>query len=1065
VSIKHHVTGQKYWRSLEHLAQSPEFLARVSAEFPGYDPEQIKTGGDVSRRSFMKLMGASMALAGIGLTGCRRWPKEELVPQTTNLEGRIPGLSDHYATVMELGGIGTGLLVTCYDGRPIKIEGNAMHPYNRVTDRYGSADAFAQASVLEMYDPERSHGPLQGRGQPTAKPVAISAFYAEASKLFSGDGAGVAVLSESFCGPTAQDMRKRFLQKFPQAKWYEYEPVSFDNERVATKKACGQVLRTLLHLDKAEIIFSLNSDFLGMHPGHTRNAIDWAARRRSADSDKTMSRVYVAESRFSITGAVADHRMPMRPSEAAAMLTALAKALGVEGAPSAGQLSPEQNKFIEAAAKDLKSAGKNAVVTAGLHLSPEIQALALSINQHLGSIGNTIDLLPVVDPDRPTHVEAISALAKELSGGKVTTLLILGGNPAYDAPADLELGKHIGSVTNAIHLAGYYNETSQQCTWHLPRAHYLESWGDARSYDGTISVQQPMIEPLYDGITPSELLGKLIGDKASAREMVVRTLEPMLALTSEGAKTKDKAFNVVLHDGLVKNSASKPVSGVQIKPVSIKNASSDSAGPDQFEVCFQADMTQYDGRFANNGWLQEMPDTLTKIVWDNAALIHPRDAKRLGITDGDRLKVTVGGKSIEIAAFLLPGQPIGVIGLPLGYGRKAAGKIGNDAGFDVYPLRSSSAMTFASAQVAVAGGKRYEFSTTQSHHLIDPAGPGGMERRLGKKDETGPLIHEMPLAAYKVDPHAAHPKEEGNHRLQLFDPPITGKASYPGAPTAFNHPHAWGMAIDMSACIGCNACMVACQSENNVPIVGKTEVGWNREMHWIRIDRYFKGDFDDPNPEVAFQPLMCVHCENAPCEQVCPVAATQHDTEGINVMVYNRCVGTRYCSNNCPYKVRRFNYYDWNAIGPMASRFPAPWLDMPDSQQVEEVNAIRAMGFNPDVTVRMRGVMEKCTYCLQRISAAKIKAKNDYLAGNRKEILVQEGEVFTACQQACPTQAIVFGNLNDEKAHVSQLHMNPRAYPLLEELNTRPRGRHLARVRNPSPALEAANALKESEPA
>ncbi|MEO6437136.1 MAG: TAT-variant-translocated molybdopterin oxidoreductase [Tepidisphaeraceae bacterium] len=1043
--IEHHITGPQYWRSLEQLAEAPEVLAQIEAEFPGYDPEQIL---GLSRRRFMKLMAASMALAGIGLTGCRRWPKEALVPQTSNPDGRIPGINEHYATVMELGGVGMGLLVTSYGGRPIKIEGNALHPFSKVTEKYGSADAIAQASVLELYDPDRSRGVLKRGardGHDALENSDLDAFRIAAAAMFPADGAGVAILCEAASGPTMADLGQRFIKKFPQAKWYEYEPISHDEERAATRQAFGQPLRTRLHLERADVVVSLDCDFLGTHPAHTRYANDWVKRRKSADADKKMSRVYVAESCFSITGAAGDERLPIRPSRLAALAQALAAGVGVTGvaAPKTVFTQTEAD-FLAAAVEDLKKAGKHAVVAAGSHLPSQTQAIAFAINALLGADGNTLTMLRVPDVDRPPHHEAIATLAKEMRSGAIKTLLVLGGNPAYDAPAEFDFPTLLRNLPNTIHLGIHLNETSLVCGWHLPRAHYLESWGDARAYDGTISLQQPLIEPLFGGISSIELLAMLSGDELkTGRELVLRTFGG-----------DELAFRRSLHDGVVPNSSYSTIAGAP-RPLDAMAAVGTTtvpamakpqaiATPDgELEVRFFADASVYDGRFANSGWLQEMPDPLTKLTWDNAALLSKSDADKLSVGIGDMIRLTVEGRSLEIAVFILPGQPIGVIGLPLGYGRWMAGRVGTGLGFNSYALRLAGAMSAAGATVEKLG-RKYVLASTVEHHIIDEVGFKARTERIGEKGHSGSVIRETTLAEYQANPRAAQPHHHGNVSLQLFEPPMK-----------FNEPHAWGMAIDMTACIGCNACVIGCQSENNIPVVGKDEVVVNREMHWIRIDRYFKGAMDDPNPEVAFQPMMCVHCENAPCEQVCPVAATTHDTEGLNVMTYNRCIGTRYCSNNCPYKVRRFNYFDWHATDPRGGRFPMPWPGIPDQQQVQSIDPIKQMVFNPDVTVRMRGVMEKCTYCTQRISAAKIEAKNEFLAGKRPSDTVADGDVLTACQQACPTQAITFGNLNDRAAAVTGLHQNPRAYSVLEDLNTRPRSKHLARVRNPSESKES----------
>ena len=1030
--VEHHITGPKYWRSLEQLAESPEVLEQVAKEFPGYNPEEI-TG--TSRRSFLKLMSASMALAGLTLSGCRRWPEEQIVPQSTNPTGRIPGTSKYFATMMELGGFAYGLLANSYDGRPIKIEGNALHPSSRVTDLYGSADTFAQASVLELYDPDRSRAIVHRQGE-TYRTTGREEFLSAAGKLL-GDGAGVAVLSESTSSPSVQEMRRRFMARYPQARWFEYEPISHDNEQKGARLAFGQPLRPYLRLERASVVVSLDADLVGRHPAHTRYANDWVKRRRSAD-EGAMSRVYIAESCLSITGGVADERLPVRPSRLLPIALTLASRLGVAGAATPTGLTQAEQMWVDAAANDLRQAGSAGIVSAGSHLPAEVHALALAINSQLGAIGNTVVLLPA--DDRPTHLENIRALHESMTGGNVQTLLMLGGNPAYDAPADLEFAAALSRLPNSIHLSLYRNETSMLANWHVPRAHYLESWGDGRSYDGTITLQQPLIEPLYNGLSVPELLALLSGDDSTAGMDIIRRTHGSL---------DDAAFRQALHDGLIANSGYQPVPAPALQALNVAPPNQAAQG---MELRFQLDYSVYDGRFANNGWLQELPDPLTKLTWDNAALISPGDAQELGVGRGDMLRLSVHGRAMEIVAFVLPGQPRGVIGLPLGYGRTVAGNIGSRVGFNTCQLRTSGSQWNAAGAQVEKIGQTYSLAITQEHHIIDEVGLYGKQKRVGEKGSSGYIIRETTFDKYQHNPQAAHKTGHGNYSLQLFEPPHQ-----------FNEPHAWGMAVDMTACIGCNACVVACQSENNIPVVGKPQVQVSREMHWIRIDRYFKGAADDPNPELVFQPMLCVHCENAPCEQVCPVAATVHDTEGLNTMVYNRCIGTRYCSNNCPYKVRRFNYFDFHSTSP-GDRFPMPWLGMPDAQPENSINAIKAMVFNPEVTVRMRGVMEKCTYCTQRIAKAKIDARNAYMAGDRETDILQDGEVLTACQQACPTQAIVFGNLNDAEAEVTQLHKNSRAYSVLEDLNTRPRTKHLALVRNPNESLHAEPTPQDREP-
>jgi len=1038
-------SGLSYWRSLEHLANSPQVQAQIEQEFPGYDPKSILS---VSRRRFMKLMAASLGLAGLTLTGCRRWPKEVLAPYVSRPENRIPGVEEYYATVFELGGAATGVLAESYDGRPIKIEGNPSHPFARTFGgKLGASSLFAQASVLELYDPARSRGVLSKDSQ-TADWAAFDALLAEIRTAARGNGgAGLAILNSGSNGPTLQRLRNRLAEVFPQAKWYDYEPVNYDNQRAATQQVFGRALRPRLNLDKAEIIVSLDDDFLApTHAASLRYANDWAQYRKSADQGR-MSRMYMADTVLSITGSVADNRLPIRPSRLAAVAAALLAAVG-GGSANGIQLDEQEQAWVDAAAADLKRVGGNAVVTVSPQAPVELQAVAFAINSRIGAIGSTIVFLPDPAGDQPGNVQGITELTAAMKAGQVKTLFILGGNPSYDAPADLGFADALANVPTSIHLSLYVNETSRGCKWHAPQAHYLEAWGDARAWDGTISIAQPLILPLFDGRSSIELIAQLLEEpETTGMEIVRRTLRGIV-----NDADFDGAWRRALHDGVVEGTAAQPVA-VQARQI----PQWQPAQVDGFELRFMPDYSVYDGRFTTNGWLLEAPDPITKLAWDNAALISYADARTLDVKDGDIIAITAGGRSIEIPVFVLPGQPRGVITLPLGYGRPFAGEVGKNIGFDVYPLRTSDAMYATVASSVIKPGRRHELVTTQHHHMLDDVGNYAFDKRIGEKAHSGKIVREGNFADYQARgaraflPPDHHPTVE----LQLYQPPHQ-----------FNEPHAWGMSIDMTACIGCNACVVACQAENNVPIVGKENLASNREMHWLRIDRYFKSNgstaeekAQDPNPQIVHMPVMCVHCENAPCESVCPVAATTHDTEGLNVMVYNRCIGTRYCSNNCPYKVRRFNYFDWHSKDPRSGRFAMPWPGIPDAQQHAQVDKIRQMGFNPDVTIRMRGVMEKCTYCVQRIQAAKIRSKNQWLQGKRTAeegadalhpSLVRDFEVVTACQQACPTEAIVFGNLNDPRAAVVGWQRNPRAYKVLEDLNTRPRTVHLAVVRNPA---------------
>ncbi len=682
------------------------------------------------------------------------------------------------------------------------------------------------------------------------------------------------------------------------------------------------------------------------------------------------------------------------------------------------KLSGDEEAFIKHLLADIASHFGKSVVAVGCHHEPALHALALAINDKIGAIGKTLTLHEEPNGDRPHHFDSLADLTKQLKAKQINTLFILGGNPAYDAPVDLDFAGAIKSAQTSVHLSLYDNETSHECTWHVPRAHYLEAWGDARAWDGTVSICQPLIQPLYNGKSSDQVLAMLAQEPETETDAIVRK--------TFADSLDDTAWRQALNDGLIPDSAFSKVSGsitaaaVQISPE-----------PKGYEIRFAQDSKLYDGRFATSGWLQELPDPLTKITWDNAAIISPKDAAGLDLQVDDMVKITIGQASVEIPAFILPGQPVGVIGLALGYGRTMGEHIGSDVGINTYSLRTSSAMFITSGDVNKTDST-YELATTQDHHLFDTIGIDERQARVGDKFRSAEIIKETTVAALKRDPHVFARNAEGGISLQLYE-----------APREFNDPHAWGMAIDLSRCIGCHACVIACQAENNVPIVGRDQVLKNRQMHWIRIDRYFKGAADDPSPEVVFQPLTCQHCENAPCEQVCPVGATMHDSEGLNVMVYNRCVGTRYCSNNCPYKVRRFNYLDWQSQDPRHDKYPKPYLGIPDQQQLETIPQVKQMMFNPEVTVRMRGVMEKCTFCIQRIHKTTI----DRRAHNQP---LKDGEIMTACQQSCPTQAIVFGDLNDGNSKVSRWHRQDRAYGLLDEaLNTKPRNKYLAKVSNP----------------
>lgn len=1012
--------GREYWRSLNELADTAEFRALVEREFPSQASE-LKNAH--SRRAFLQVMGASLSLAG--MTGCR-WPKETIVPFASRPADRIPGEPDTYATSMEVCGSAQGLLVTSFDGRPTKVEGNPSHPVNGTPGAErarGSADAFAQAGILEMYDPDRSQALIRqdhGRGFPAGWADFEEFATAHFGNLRAAGGTGLHILRESTASPAFEDLRRRVGQAFPAAAWHEYEPVSRDTERTGARLAFGRPVRTHLDLRRARVIVSLDSDFLVQHPASLAYARDFIEGRRYPDAegrDREMNRLHVVESRYTITGAKADHRYAVPssavPAVAARLAAEVLHVLGASGltADEAGGWidgllpafdryleHPFQAPFVSALAQDLVEHRGDCVLLAGPQQPPEVHALVHLLNGALGNTGRTVRYTEEPDPDRSTHAESMRELTSAMRGGQVQTLLLLGGNPVYNAPADLDFARLLETVPMSIHLSLYYDETSKACTWHLPRAHFLESWGDARAWDGTVSMVQPLIEPLYEGRTPIEILALLSGDPVRKGHDLVRR-----AHRSNSGGDFERHWRTTLREGVVPDSGFAPVE----PPLSMASVQSFLSGFDppppalgrnSLEIVFHPGTFVFDGRFANNGWLQETPDPLTKLTWDNAAVIGPATASALNLAGGEVVRLSYRGRTLEMPVYIMPGQAPFSVAVALGYGRSSVGRIGNGTGFNTFALRTSEAPGFDSGLTLEPTGRTHKLAITQEHHAIDDIGQKGARERIPT------LIREAGIGEFREHPDFAQHFDHHPPLVSLWD-----EHQYTG--------HKWGMAIDLTSCIGCSACVVACTAENNVPVVGKERVLEGREMHWIRIDRYFKGDPE--TAEVKHQPVACVHCENAPCEQVCPVAATVHDSEGLNVMVYNRCIGTRYCSNNCPFKVRRFNFFNYT----------------------KGLSPQEKMGKNPDVTVRSRGVMEKCTYCVQRIESVKIQAKNERRA-------VRDGEIVPACAQTCPTEAIVFGDLNDPGSRVAKLHAQPHSYALLSELNIKPRTRYMARLNN-----------------
>jgi molybdopterin-containing oxidoreductase family iron-sulfur binding subunit len=953
------VEGPKYWQSLEELAETEGFQDFLFREFPRQASEW--EDDEPGRRKFLKLMGASLALAG--LSACTRQPNEQIMPYVRAPEEVIPGKPLFFATAMPLSGVATGLLVESHMGRPTKIEGNPEHPAS-----LGSSDAFCQASVLSLYDPDRSQT-VTHYGEITSWNSFLGQFRQAVADQKAKKGAGLRILTETVTSPSLVAQIRAWLKDFPAAKWHQYEPAGAHAARAGAKLAFGEPVNTYYRVENAKVILSLDSDFLTSGPGSVRYA-----RARGTGSGM---RLYAAESTPTLTGAKADHRFPMRASEIQSFAADVAK-----------QLSGSAGKAPAALIADLKNNSGACLVIPGEHQPPAVHALAHAMNQTLGNVGKTVIHTEPLEAEPVDQIESLRDLIRDMDSGAVEMLVILEANPVYTSPADLPFAEKFAKVKLRVRLGLYDDETSELCHWHIPAAHYLETWGDTRAYDGTVTIQQPLIAPLYRGKSAQEMLALFSDQPERSSYDIVK------GYWQERKPSPDFEawWRKSVHDGIV------PGTAAAVKNVSAKVGQvPDLPSVNGLEIIFRPDPTIYDGRFANNGWLQELPKPLTKLSWDNAALISPATAQRLQLENMAVIELQYNGRTVKAPVWIMPGHAADSITVHLGYGRKRAGRVAHEAGFNAYSLRTSGAPWFGSGlQIRKTGGV-YPLATTQHHWRMEGRNP----------------VRAGTIAEYKTDPDFVQKMEELPPKTLTLYPEV----KYEG--------YAWGMAIDLSACTGCNACVVACQAENNIPVVGKDQVERGREMQWIRIDRYYEGDLD--HPATYHQPVPCMHCENAPCELVCPVAATNHSSEGLNDMVYNRCVGTRYCSNNCPYKVRRFNfllYSDWET----------------ESLKLQK---------NPDVTVRSRGVMEKCTYCVQRINEAKIDAE-------KEDRPVRDGEIVTACQQSCPSQAIIFGNINDKESRVAKWKAQELNYSLLGDLNTRPRTTYLASLRNPNPEVEKA---------
>jgi molybdopterin-containing oxidoreductase family iron-sulfur binding subunit len=1031
--------GKKYWRSLDELAGTPSFEAALEREFPQGAAEF--NGGEVSRRHFMQLMGASTALAGIGLAGCRR-PEMHLVPFTKSAEWTIPGKFLFYSSSMPSPRGYVPVIVSTYEGRPTKIEGNPYHPINA---GHGGTDLYTQASVLDLYDPDRASSFLEKGAESDEKNFTKALDQLIAA--YSGkQGDGLAFLVEEDPSPTRERLRLAVEAKLPMARWCVYEPLD-GNVSDAEYIGFGPGVKLRPMLDKADVVLSLDSDFLGSSEGTIEGIKGFSKKRRTDTPGEKINRLYVVENRYTITGGMADHRLRIPASQIGvfavqlaeeistatgdATLTTVANTLGKTKA-----IATFPAGWIEELAKDLVANRGRALVLAGVQQPVAVHLLVAAINSALGALGNT--LTGIAEVSKPAGT--IGQLAADIKDKKVTTLFILGGNPVYNAPSDLEWAKVQQSVPNVIRVGHYIDETSKLSTWFVPRAHYLEYWGDGRSVDGTYVAVQPMILPLYGGWSDNDILAKCVGmPKPQGPELVQETFRQ-----TAPASDFDSAWNKFLHDGFVDGSATATARTLFFLSMATGSYIGEHAnlpalaGQGNYEIVFTPDFHAYDGRYNNNGWLQEAPDPVTKLTWDNAALISPATAKELGVknheAEGDMIEISLeGGAKLEVPILIAPGHADRSISISLGYGRTDTGRVGNGAGYNVYPLRSTQAPYFVFTQNVKATGNRGSLAITQEHF--------SMEGRAFIREGTTATFQENPSFAKVMGMDEELPKA-GNPSLYSH-PPFTAQEQ-------------WGMAIDLNTCTGCNACVIACQAENNSPIVGKEQVINGREMHWMRLDRYFAStDEADPDPEMLFEPLLCQQCENAPCETVCPVNATVHTPDGLNSMAYNRCIGTRYCANNCPYKVRRFNFFDYTQrpiqnhqlyLGPLTEKAS------PDTIKMQK---------NPNVTVRMRGVMEKCTFCVQRIEEARIATK--VKAGASDDVKIPVDAFQSACQQACPNEAIAFGDITEPTSKVSKLRASQRGYRLLEYLNTSPRVIYLAKIRNPNPRMPGAEKLASFE--
>jgi MoCo/4Fe-4S cofactor protein with predicted Tat translocation signal len=1028
------VQGQEYWRSLEELANTPEFEEMLHREFP---PNATEWWDGLDRRNFLKMAAASLALAG--LTACTKQPVREILPYIKQPTELVLGEPLYYATSMVLGGFATGVLAKSREGHPIKVDGNPEHP-----STLGGSSVWLQTSILNLYDPDRSQTVTRA-GDIGSWAGFLSDLNQIVQEQEQTQGEGLRLLTETITSPTLAAEIQQIQEKFPKAKWHQYDPVTRDLVREGSILAFGDFVETHYRFDRARVILSLEADFLYTHPERLRYSRQFIDGRRVSTGKREMSRCYVVESTPTVTGTVADHRLPVESAHIEDLARAVALALDITVQHPRRPLSGPQMHWAQVVAKDLRQHRGWAIVLAGESQPPVVHALAHLLNQELGNVGQTVSYRETAEAAPAlSQTQSLRQLAEDMESGSVEALFILSGNPAYSAPADMEFARLLSRVKGTIHLGLYLDETAARCTWHIPQTHYLESWGDARAFDGTVSFLQPLIAPLYGGKSAYELLGLLLQQQPARTDYeIVREFWQQQHLWPDF----EKGWREALHSGFVPGTLTRErkmkvrnfespaatgrssdeqthspageIQGVEVS--SFPSNASENASPfptrprrlstiQNVELCFRPDPNLWDGRFANNGWLQECPKPVSKLTWDNAVLISPALAERSGLTTNDLVEVSLAGRTIQGPILVTPGQAENTVTVSLGYGRTRAGRVGDGVGFNAYAIRPSDSPWVSPGASLRSTGRRHPLVATQTHHNLE-----NPDRQIYRATNLDQLQREPEIVRKSV---TVPDREE-----TLYNP---GDYKYEG--------YRWGMSIDLTSCIGCNACVVACEVENNIPVVGKQQVARHREMLWLRIDTYYQGSLD--NPEFSHAPIPCMHCEHAPCELVCPVAAAVHDSEGLNLQVYQRCVGTRFCSNNCPYKVRRFNFLRY-------TDYHTPnWKPM----------------YNPEVTVRWRGVMEKCTYCVQRIASARITAEKE----NRR---IRDGEVRTACQQACPTEAIVFGDLNTAESSVARLKSQSLDFPMLGQLNTRPRTTYLAKVGNRNRELEANRSSAQSKDA